>query len=126
MKKRRFIRFKMWLIKKLGGFTEQIIYEPIHIHSPTHVTLAYEQIIEPHMKEMSISEEDIIHSIEAMMVHELATKIFTEHLYTVDISNTEYWSGREVIRITTQIIPPFSKEIQEEIRQPFIPWNINH
>ena len=127
MKKHKLLRFRMWLIRKLGGYTEQYVIEPIHLHSPKHETLKCEQHIDDYMLNSVMSEEYLLNFIKTKMSHLMAEKILTDNLCDFKMENNYMFGNGKVARLTVKIIPPLSQEMQEEIYAAQMPYPIiNH
>lgn len=85
------IKIKYWLIKKLGGYTEQnAIYHKVEMrtHKITPVTLRTEIRVDPYMLSAVLSETNFYDRFKRELVYKLADKIVEENLAT--ISCTDY------------------------------------
>ena len=108
MRKRRhlLLKFRQWLITKLGGFNTQIIYEPNVIQAPHHVTLAFEQVINQEDLKYHIAI-DYEQMVKRHMAEELAMKLFEQKLLT-EVRREDMF-GNTVIQYRVAIIPPIQE-----------------
>ena len=108
MRKKRYLllRFRQWLIKKLGGFNTQIIYEPNVIQAPPHVTLAFEQVIDRQDLKYHIAI-DYEQMVKRHMAEELAIKLFDQKLLT-EVKREDMF-GNTVIQYRLAVLPPIQE-----------------
>lgn len=106
-------KIKKRLIKKLGGYTEQIVYKPVQADLPRYMTTLKASVIVnlDRPGEKSAIDQDVIALCE--LRRKIVNSLIDNKLLAVRYCNDFQYMRRE-IEATLVVVPPFDHQEPEE------------